>query len=282
MNYSKLTAIVFGLLLFGCQQADKNPTKEDDTSIAALPDQTIPTEKTADTQKLNDQEIDQINKVIALFKEHNVEKISSIIQFPFNRSYPIPPIKNKEAFKQRFAEVFDPVLVDKIAQSEIGQWSKMGWRGIMLDNGVVWMANADGRITAVNYQTDLEKKRSQEFIDKEKHLLPPALKTFKSPTYKIKTKNQLIRIDEMTNGSYRYAAWKVNQDPASHPALIIENGALKIEGSGGNHVIDFAHENSHYKVYRNLIGEKDTPAITLKVEKDGQTISSEDGILLTE
>jgi hypothetical protein len=69
----------------------------------------------------------------------------------------------------------------------------------MLENGVLWMENSDGIITAVNYQSDFEKKLKKYLINKEKENLHSSLKTFESPTYKIKTKNYLIRIDNLTN-----------------------------------------------------------------------------------
>ena len=56
--------------------------------------------------------------------------------------------KNKNEFNKRFSEVFDKILIDKIANSKIEQWSEAGWRGIMLDNGVLWMANSDGIINS--------------------------------------------------------------------------------------------------------------------------------------
>ena len=41
----------------------------------------------------------------------------------------------------------------------------MGWRGIMLNDGVLWMENSDGIITAVNHQTDIEKKLRIELTE---------------------------------------------------------------------------------------------------------------------
>lgn len=64
----------------------------------------------------------------------------------------------------------------------------MGWRGIMLDNGTIWIDSDEGKIIAVNYQSDFEKKLRKELINKEKENVHVSLKTFESPTYKIKTK----------------------------------------------------------------------------------------------
>ena len=283
MKILKLIFIVFGLSLFGCNQPRSKNTLATDKKSADTTNNRIPQqEKSENNEKLEDYKINSINNVITLFKEKNIEKISSIINFPLYREYPITPIKNQKEFKQRFSEVFDQVLIDKIANSEIKQWSEVGWRGIMLDNGVLWMANSDGIITAINYQSDFEKKLRKDLIDREKEYLHNSLKTFESPTYKIKTKNYLIRIDEVTNDKYRYASWKISEKETSKPGIVLNDGKLEFDGTGGNNSITFVQGKYTYIIYRNIIGEQNSPDITLEIEKDGKTILSEDGILIIE
>ena len=231
------------------------------------------------SEKLDDYKVANINNIIALFKEKNIDTISDIVSFPLRREYPIPSIKDKKEFRQRFSEVFDKTLIDKIANSKTEQWSEVGWRGIMLDNGVVWMESYDGKIIAVNYQSDFEKKQRIDLIAKEKENLHISLKTFESPTYKITTKNYLIRIDKLSDYKYRYASWKINEKESSKPDLILNNGELEFQGSGGNHVITFSNGNFTYRVYRNIIGEDNSPDITIEVEKEGQIILTEGGTL---
>lgn len=230
--------------------------------------------------KLEECEIDSINSIIALFKEKDIDKISYKIYFPLYREYPVPPIRNKEEFRQRFNEIFDKTLIDKIVNSDIDQWSEVGWRGIMLDNGVLWMGNSDGVITAVNYQSSFEKKLREELIAKDKETLHISLKAFEDPIYKIKTKNYLIRIDQLANEKYRYASWKVNEEEFSEPDLILNDGELDFLGSGGGHVITFINYNYTYKVYCNEIGAADMSEITLEIEKNGRIILSEEGTLV--
>ena len=280
MKHIKLTALTFGLLLFGCNQTETKTTiASNEKSAAKTEDKVLKQEKPDDNEKLADDKVESINNVIELFKSNNVDKIADIISFPLDRQYPIPSIKNKNEFTKRFSEVFDKILIDKIANSKIEQWSEVGWRGIMLDDGVVWMANSDGIITAVNYQSDFEKKLSSDLIAKEKENLHVSLKTFENPTYKIKTKTSLIRIDELKDYKYRYASWKIGADESSKPDIIIDKGELEFEGSGGNHVITFIKENYTYKIYRNIMGEENSPDITVEVEKDGEIIITEDGKL---
>lgn len=280
MIHVKLTALTFGLLLFGCNQTEtKKTVASNEKSAVKTKDKVLKQEKPDDNEKLADDKVESIYNVIELFKSNNVDKISDIISFPLDREYPIPSIKNKSEFKKRFSEVFDKILIDKIAKSKIEQWSEVGWRGIMLDDGVVWMANSDGVITSVNYQSDFEKKLKADLIAKDKENLHTSLKTFESPTYKIETKKYLIRIDQLINEKYRYASWKIGEKESSKPDLFIDNGELEFQGSGGNHVITFVNGNYTYKVYRNIIGEENSPDITLEIEKDGKTILSEEGKL---
>ena len=231
------------------------------------------------SEKLDDYKIDNIKNVIALFKQKNIDKISNIISFPLDREYPIPSIKYKKEFRQRFSQVFDKTLVGMIANSKIKQWSEVGWRGIMLDNGIVWIESYDGKISAINYQSAFEKKLKKDLIAKEKENLHISLKTFKNPTYKIKTKNYLIRIDKLSDYKYRYASWKTNKIESSKPDIILNNGELEFDGSGGNHVIAFSNGIYTYKVYRNIMGEDNSPDITFEVEKNGKIILTEDGTL---
>jgi hypothetical protein len=272
MKYIKLSTLILGLIIFGCNPTERKiPTTSKEKSVEE------PSDKGSMQDKLAEDKVASIRKVIDLFKLNDIEKISNIIRFPLCRQYPIPSIKDKKEFTKRFNEVFDKILIEKIANSKIEQWTEIGWRGIMLDDGVLWMANSDGIITAVNYQSDLEKKLWGDLIAEEKENLFISLKNFEKPIFKIKTRNSLIRIDQLINNYYRYASWKIGEVQSSKPDIIIDNGELKYEGSGGNHVITFVKGNYTYRIYRNILADENSPDITLEVEKNGEVILTEDG-----
>jgi hypothetical protein len=278
MKNITLTNAILGLFLFGCNQTEsKNNIVSDEKSIVEPNKKFRKQEKFEDNEELEVDKVLRINNVIDLFKLNDINKISNIINFPLERQYPIPSIKNKKEFTKRFNEVFDKILRDKIANSKIEQWSEVGWRGIMIDNGLVWMANSDGIITAVNYQSDIEKKLRIDLIAEEKEHLHPSLKFFENPTCKLKTNTALIRIDEQTNSNYRYASWKIGDEESSKPNIVINKGQMEFEGSGGNHVITFIKGNYTYKVYRNLIKAENTSDFTHEIEKDGILILTEEG-----
>lgn len=224
-------------------------------------------------------EIANIQKLINLFKAKNIDGISKIITYPLDREYPIPSIKNETELKKRFNDVFDQKIISKISDSKIDQWSEVGWRGIMLNNGDLWI-ESDGKIKALNYQSDYEINQKKSLIENDKKKLYSTLKVFKSPTYKIRTKSYLIRIDELENGKYRYASWKTGKSETSKPDLVLTNGELKFDGSGGNHTIIFKKGEFNYKIYRGIVGEKDAAEISLTVEQKGKMILQQDGKLL--
>lgn len=233
----------------------------------------------AQNQKLDDNKTESILKVIRLFQQKDIDSISKIVYFPLNREYPIPNIENEHDFKTRFNQLFDETLINKISSSKISEWSEVGWRGIMLSNGIIWI-DTDGKITAVNYQSDFEKKLEKNLIIQQKKSLHISLKNFTKPIYQIKTKNYLIRIDKLKNGNYRYASWKSNNLESTKPELVLLNGTREFLGSGGNEVITFSEGIYKYKIYRNIIGEDSSTDITLEVEKQGKIILTQDGTLI--
>lgn len=280
MTQMKLTALMFLFLFFACNQTEtKTGIASKENSAPATEDTQPNHELPNENEKLSEDKVESINHAIELFKTRDIDKISDIISFPLLREYPIPSIKNKSEFTKRFSEVFDETLINKIADSKIEQWSEVGWRGIMLDDGIIWMANADGIITAVNYQTNLEKKLISDLIAKEKESLHFSVKTFNNPIYKIKTKSSLIRIDELNDNNYRFTSWEIGANQSSKPDILIENGELEFEGSGGNHAYTFKKKKLTYKVYRNIMGEENSADFTFVVEKNGKIILTEDGVM---
>lgn len=213
-----------------------------------------------------------IEKIIKAFQENDIEYISNnVIKYPLKRQYPIPSIKNQEELKKRFSEVFDDKLIEEIKNSKIEDWSEMGWRGIMLNQGTLWL-NFDEIIIAINYQSDFEKRLREDLIRKEKEQLDSSLKEFIEPTYKIKTKNFLIRIDKIDDSKYRYSSWKIGKSESSKPDLVLLNGEIEYSGTIGYQYFTFKNRNYTYEI--------DIDATSLEVLKDDKTILLEKGELL--
>ncbi|MEL6973249.1 MAG: hypothetical protein AAFZ63_08610 [Bacteroidota bacterium] len=263
------------LILLGCGQPNSQDNWTTDEEVAeATNDQESEQEQPLGDELLGDREREDIRSIVDLFREKNVAKIADRIDFPLYRQDPIPPVKEEE-FKQRFSEVFDEVLIERIATSSIDQWSKMAWRGCMLDDGAVWI-DPTGNITAVNYQSDFERELRKDLIAEHEGPLPPSLKRIVSPTYRIKTQDYVIRIDKRADRTYRYTSWKRSEKEPFKAELMLDGGEAH-QGSRGSQVITFTNDNYTYRIHCYAIGTPDTPNAILEIEKDGQILLTQDG-----
>lgn len=231
----------------------------------------------AQNEALNKTEAKAVSEVISLFKKGNISGIANKISYPLNRAYPIPAVKNKQEFIKRYHQIFDKSFTTKIASSSVNDWSQVGWRGIMFDNGNLWI-DEDGKITVINYQSGFEKKQKQQLIQKQKETIHTSLKKFSNPELVLTTKTYLIRIDALAEGNYRFASWK-SKNQKLQPDLILLNGTIETSGSGGNHSYIFQNKEYKYEVSINVIGTSETPEATLIVYKDDKAILSQDGKL---
>lgn len=221
-----------------------------------------------------------ITDFINYFKNNDREEIALLVSYPLKREYPIPEVKDREKFLRRFDEIFDSKLIAMIVISNPSKdWSAVGWRGIMLGNGSVWI-DYDGTLIAVNYQSDAEVNKKAELIEFEKANLHSSVKQFSNPICILLTKKYKIRIDEMSNGKYRYASWKITAPMIDKPDIIIQNGEYVPEGSGGNHHYTFKNGKYIYECGIVLISEDDSAPAYLTIYKDDKEILNEPATVL--
>ncbi|GAA5083673.1 hypothetical protein GCM10023210_02560 [Chryseobacterium ginsengisoli] len=95
----------------------------------------------------------------------------------------------------------------------------------------------------------------------------------------IKTKKFKIKIDKQPNGNYLYQAWSVNGKVTSKPNMIIPNGELIPDGTGGNYYYEFNNNGYTYQIWRNYLTDSPRKApYTLSVtDQNGKTIVNQDG-----
>lgn len=217
----------------------------------------------------------QIDHLQQLFKQNNTSAISQSIRYPLQREEPVPAVLNAKEMEKRFNQIFDAQLKQDISRSKPNQWNAMGWRGLMLDGGKVWF---DGeKITAINYSSKAEQQYKLELIGVQKQQLHPSLRSFKAPVLAFKTKSFKVRIDELSDGKYRYASWKIGQKQSDQPALVIKNGRVEFDGSGGNHAYLFKNGAYSYTVERMVLGTGKTPEIYLTVKRADTAILKQAG-----
>jgi hypothetical protein len=166
--------------------------------------------------------------------------IIDLIHYPLNRQYPIPQINNKLEMNERYETLFDETLLNMIKNSSIEtDWSDMGWRGIMLGNGKVWI-DYDGKIIGVNYQSPQETILRKNIIIEIKNNLHKSLINFVEPVLSCKTENYKIRIDLLDDKyNYRLSIWSKGKEQSDIPDIVLLNGERIPDGSGGNHLYLF-------------------------------------------
>ena len=212
---------------------------------------------------------------IDCFKSNDHEELVAKTIYPFERTYPIPEIKNSQEFLKRYTEVFDDSLVEKIIKAGPSvDWSEVAWRCVMLFDGVVWL-NQNGNLISVNYQTKVEKRKREELIRLEKKTLDESLQKFKQPICIIETSTFQIRFDDLGEGNFRYASWALKNKMSDKPDLVIKNGEYIPEGSGGNHIYHFKNQDYVYDCSIFVLSEAYTPAQFLSIYKSGKEILSQ-------
>jgi hypothetical protein len=233
-------------------------------------------------QVTNPNERKIVQQFINCFNPVNKEKIAAKIDFPYNRSAPLQDIKSKQEFIELFDQIFDAQLIKKIQESKAASdWSAMGYKGFMLENGIVWL-NEDGGLKATNYMTSGEKQLRENIKNNDKKTVYPSLKKYLATALILYTKDYLIRVDKMGEYSYRYAAWKAGSKMSDKPEIVINNGEIHFEGSGGNHGYKFTNGDYTYDCSINVLSATAYPPADLYVYKGEKLIFHQEAYKIVE
>ncbi|MGY3860763.1 hypothetical protein ACW5WN_04010 [Aeromonas lacus] len=209
-----------------------------------------------------------VQQLVDAAEARDHQALANQMKYPFKLEYPIPAIKTPAEMLTRFDEVFDDAILKSIATSRVGQdWQTMGWRGIMLGSGEVWM-DFDGKVIGINHQTAQAAKLKAELIARQKSGLHPSVQEYKSPELMWQTEKFTIRIDELDDGHYRYASWAKGKTLADKPDLVLKNGTVRMEGTGGNHTYFFTSGPYRYECVVTVLGERGVPPGELVVYKN--------------
>ncbi|WP_175621631.1 hypothetical protein [Chryseobacterium schmidteae] len=94
----------------------------------------------------------------------------------------------------------------------------------------------------------------------------------------IKTKKFKVRIDKQPNGNYLYQSWGANTKITAKPSMIISNGELIPDGSGGNSYFEFNNNGTLYQVWRNYLtaSAKKAPYTLVVIDGNGETLVRQD------
>ena len=223
-------------------------------------------------QELKKEYQKKIINFIDCVKKDKKSTIAEMFLYPIERQYPLPKIKNRKEFIKRYDEIFDAKLKSLIIKSNPSKdWSEMGWRGIMLYNGDIWM-DTEGRLSTINYQSKSESIMRNTIIESEKITLHPSIAKYQNPKYILETDKFRIRIDEITPNKYRYCSWDIKKSMSEKPDLIIKNGTSTPDGSGGNNKFIFKNGDYIYECYIIVIGESGAPPAEFTIYKGDKEI----------
>jgi hypothetical protein len=94
----------------------------------------------------------------------------------------------------------------------------------------------------------------------------------------IKTKKFKIKIDKQPNGNYLYQSWGANTKISAKPSMIISDGEVIPDGSGGNYYFEFNNNGTIYQVWRNYLtnSSKKAPYTLVVIDGNGETLVSQD------
>lgn len=197
-----------------------------------------------------------INRFLTHFRSGNKTELANLIHFPLRRSYPIPPIERDE-FSVRYHEVFDEELSKTIMAADPTEWQAVGWRGIMLHNGLLWLYY-DGSVRAVNYSSAFEVaekerllKLRDELREQEREELHYSLREYALPVLEWETDTYRVRVDRIREDEYRYAAWKADVSHNTLPDIVLYEGVEQVYtnaccGSCGGAHTTYSFTNGEY------------------------------------
>lgn len=116
--------------------------------------------------------------------------------------------------------------------------------------------------------------------------VPTEIKTEKKEKYQekipktviIKTKKFKVRIDKQPNGNYLYQSWGANTKITAKPSMIISEGEVIPDGSGGNYYFEFNNNGTLYQVWRNYLtnSSKKAPYTLVVIDGNGETLVRQD------
>jgi hypothetical protein len=235
--------------------------------------------KLVSAQELDQESQQYVSDFISWIKDGNLDKLKAHTRYPLRRENPVPNVKDPAEFAKRYAQIFDDSLKALIVASNIERdWSRVGDKGIMLNSGLVWLS-IEGQLIAVNYQSRDEAAYHDNLMEKNRSNLYESLRAYKRPATLIRTSKFRVRIDEMNDQTYRYAAWSGTTPMSEKPDLVLENGRWIPDGSGGNHHYEFVRGVYKYVCSIVPLSENDIPAY-LTVYKNGEVILNQPAEIL--
>ena len=216
-------------------------------------------------------------RFIDTVKTNDPKLIANYVVFPFRRPNPLPNIKDEADFIKKYDMLFDAKVKDLILKSNPEDWKEMGYEGIMLGAGDVWLNN-EGKLIAINIESAKEEAYIEKWYNDDRKKIYKDLREYKENVYTFKTENQIGRIDDMGDG-YRLALWSKNSDMKTKPDVIVLNGSYEIQGSAGNIIYTFKNGGKEYNFFETHLSY-DSPPYELEIYENGKLVSNKEAFNL--
>lgn len=214
-----------------------------------------------------------VKPLIDDFRMHQYTAIAKRVELPLKRMKPLSPIKDLEAMERSFNVIFENKFISEILNSDIDKdWSAIGDKGVMFKNGLLWLSY-EGKITAVNYESKAERVASVILTESDKNSLHPSLQVFDKRIWEAKINNEhRVRLDKIDEG-FRVSLWFKSNSKNQIPDVILNNGTITYDGSGGNHFYKFTNPISKtvYRIDVTVIGKEGGHELT--IINDGKIVS---------
>lgn len=214
----------------------------------------------------------------------NPKVIANYIKYPFERKNPIPNINDKESFIAKYDSLFDDELKKTIIEAKDEDWQSVGWRGIMLHSGLLWL-NEKGQLIAINALSKKERDYTNKWMQKDKDTIYPSLKDFFENILIFNTLTYLGRIDKIKEEgfyqySYRLSLWDKNSKMSEKPLIVVDKGEVEFFGSAGNHTYTFINKDKGYSFDVTYVGPRDSIPYKLNILEDDRKTFSEEALIL--
>ncbi len=274
----------FVLISCGNQETVDESPKEN--PIEKSPIETDELIEKVDTNNYEDQWMEdrlaKIQQFANAVLNDDIQKVSTYINYPFNRDAPIPAILNQEEFENYYPTLFDATLKEKLtthleSPDIIDLSMSNGTIGIL--NGLIWFNDPCNKIVSINYQSEGEMEKMTRLDLELRNAIHPILKEFDQNIFLGRTEDGLFRIDETTKG-LRYASWSGKQTLADEPDFILWDGVKEKQGSAGGWTTTFDNVDTKYILDEVFMCENPADCGTFLVVEDEGEITSK--LMVTE
>lgn len=179
-------------------------------------------------------------------KKENLPVIANLFEYPIERPYPLPPIKDSAEFVRYGKIIFDDSIRKVLSETTIEDWDERGWRGFFLHNYFVESSFDDGKMIYIMYKSEEEKKLREQYIKEEIKSLHPSLQEdidIPIGTYLSADSQWIGRLDLLKSGIHRFSMYKQGSDLSALPYFTETESIYQIEGSQANKYFEFENDS---------------------------------------